>query len=248
METGFRSGVPLTRLGISLHWLFLHSATPFKLPMYPFLILNRWPRPTSAEKSSGMNTLKFCAYLPLTSASAASSPVLPSLILLPGGLCLMGHSPHSWTCVLRFIFKIISSVIFLKKKKKKNVLKSLPFLQKSLPSAIQSCSFVERTLQPPPQELLKMWPSDFLTPYPLLFLPPKLEQASRAQSRTCVTLRLSSIDFTTGPSLFSSKLHNLLHYFVCKKKKLYMYVIIWSIFISPNHIAYSGEIEIVSLC
>ena len=137
---------------------------------------------------------------------------------------------------------------FLKKKKKKNVLKSLPFLQKSLPSAIQSCSFVERTLQPPPQELLKMWPSDFLTPYPLLFLPPKLEQASRAQSRTCVTLRLSSIDFTTGPSLFSSKLHNLLHYFVCKKKKLYMYVIIWSIFISPNHIAYSGEIEIVSLC
>ena len=118
METGFRSGVPLTHLGISLHWLFLHSATPFKLPMYPFLILNRWPRPTSAEKSSGMNTLKFCAYLPLTSASAASSPVLPSLILLPGGLCLMGHSPHSWTCVLRFIFKIISSVIFLKKKKK----------------------------------------------------------------------------------------------------------------------------------
>lgn len=126
-------------------------------------------------------------------------------------------------CVLHFIFKIISSVIFLKKKKK-NVLKSLPFLEKSLPSTIQSCSFVERTLQPPPQELLKMWPSDFLTPYPLLFLPPKLEQASRTQSRTCVTLRLSSIDFTTGPSLFSSKLHNLLHYFVCKKKKKKVHV------------------------
>ena len=99
------------------------------------------------------------------------------------------------------------------------MLKSLPSLQKSLPSTIQSRSFVERTLQPPSQELLKMWPSDFLTPCPLLFLQPKSEQASRAQSGTCMSLRLSSIDFTTGPSLFSQKLHSLLHYFICKKKK-----------------------------
>lgn len=70
--------------------------------------------------------------------------------------------------------------------KNKNVLKPLPSLQKSLPLTIQSCFFVERTLQPPSQELLKMWPSDFLTPCPLLFLPPKLEEASRAQSSTCV--------------------------------------------------------------
>ena len=127
-------------------------------------------------------------------------------------------------------------------KKSKNVLKSLPSLQKSLPSTIQSRSFVERILQPPSQELLKMWPSDFLTPCPLLFLQPKSEQASRAQSSTCMSLRLSSIDFTTGPSLFSPKLHSLLHYFIYKKKKKNVHVCNYliNLLLPQSHCVLSG--------
>lgn len=103
VETGFRSGVPLTHLGISLHWLFLHSATPFKLPMYPFLILNRWPHPTFAETSSGMNALKFCAYLPLTSVSAASPSSSHPSFCFQGVFTSWGtHPSHERMCCIWF--------------------------------------------------------------------------------------------------------------------------------------------------
>ena len=103
VETGFRSGVPLMHLGISLHWLFLHSATPFKLPMYPFLILNRWPRPTFAETSSGMNALKFCAYLPLTSVSAAFLPSSHPSFCFQGVFTSWGTHPiHERMCGIWF--------------------------------------------------------------------------------------------------------------------------------------------------
>ena len=103
VETGFRSGVPLTHLGISLHWLFLHSATPFKLPMYPFLILNRWPGPTFTEIYAGMNAVKFHAYLPLTSVSTASSALCHPSFCFEGGFALWDTHPiHERMCCILF--------------------------------------------------------------------------------------------------------------------------------------------------
>lgn len=114
VETGFRSGVPLTHLGISLHWLFLHSATPLKLPMYPFLILNRWPGPMFTEIYAGMNAVKFHAYLPLTSVSAASSGLRHPSFCFQGALLRGTLTPFMNACVA-FYFQSHLLSHFLKK-------------------------------------------------------------------------------------------------------------------------------------